>query len=69
MKLLEFFRVVSESDHAISEAGYREVESGGLAKFATAKAQNLSQTLREMLPIATQDVNRWVGYWRCSGFL
>ncbi|KAG6896169.1 putative NRPS-like protein biosynthetic cluster, partial [Termitomyces sp. T32_za158] len=55
VKLLEFFRAISESDHAIAESGSHEVESGGLAKFATAKAQSLSQTMREVQPIATQD--------------
>ncbi|KAG6878054.1 putative NRPS-like protein biosynthetic cluster [Termitomyces sp. T159_Od127] len=62
LKLLEFFRTISKSDHVI-------VESDGLAKFATGKAQRLSQTMREVQPIVAQDVNRWVGYWRGSGFL
>ncbi|KAG6883311.1 hypothetical protein C0993_006870 [Termitomyces sp. T159_Od127] len=69
LKLLKFFRMISESDHSIAEAGLHEVESGGLAKFATVKAQSLSQTMREVQPIATQDVNRWIDYWRCSEFL
>ncbi|KAG6867617.1 hypothetical protein C0993_000498 [Termitomyces sp. T159_Od127] len=69
MKLLGFFRTISESDHVIANSGLHEVESGGLAKFATAKAQSLSQTMREVQPIEAQDVNRWVGYWRCRGFL
>ncbi|KAG6900035.1 putative secondary metabolism biosynthetic enzyme, partial [Termitomyces sp. T159_Od127] len=69
VKLLEFFRAISESDHAIAEAGFHEVESGGLAKFATAKAQSLSQTMREVQPIVAQDVDRWVGYWRRSRYL
>ncbi|KAG6877719.1 hypothetical protein C0993_004656 [Termitomyces sp. T159_Od127] len=69
MKLLGFFRTISESDYVIANSGLHEVESGGLAKFATAKAQSLSQTMREVQPIEAQDVNRWVGYWRCCGFL
>ncbi|KAG6888349.1 hypothetical protein C0995_009042 [Termitomyces sp. Mi166 len=69
VKLLEFFRAISKADHAIAEAGRHEVESGGLAKFATIKAQNLSQSLREVQPIATEDMSLWVGYWRNSRFI
>ncbi|KAG5350707.1 hypothetical protein C0989_009601 [Termitomyces sp. Mn162] len=56
VKLLEFFRAISKADYAIAEAGRHEVESGGLAKFATAKAQHLSQTMREVRPIGAENV-------------
>ncbi|KAG6878934.1 putative NRPS-like protein biosynthetic cluster [Termitomyces sp. T32_za158] len=58
VKLLEFFRAIIESDRAIAESGSHEVESGGLTKFATAKAQSLSQTMREVQPISTQDAEQ-----------
>ncbi|KNZ79425.1 L-aminoadipate-semialdehyde dehydrogenase large subunit [Termitomyces sp. J132] len=69
VKLLELFRAISQADYAIAEAGRHEVESGGLAKFATAKAQHLSQTMREVRPIGAEDVRRWVSYWRDVRFL
>ncbi|KAG6906942.1 putative NRPS-like protein biosynthetic cluster [Tephrocybe rancida] len=64
IKLLEFFRTISKADQAITEAGSREVESGGLAKFSTAKAQVVSSTMRDLHPVAVEDVGRWVNYWR-----
>ncbi|KAG5721421.1 Linear gramicidin synthase subunit D [Termitomyces sp. T112] len=69
VKLLEFFRAFSEADHAIADAGHHEVESGGLPKFTTVKAQRLSQTMREVRPIGVEDVRRWVSYWRDTRFL
>ncbi|KAG5733212.1 hypothetical protein E4T56_gene2239, partial [Termitomyces sp. T112] len=69
VKLLEFFRTISKANCAIAEAGRHEVESGGLAKFATVKAQHLSQTMREVRPIGAEDVRRWVSYWRDVRFL
>ncbi|KNZ74034.1 Linear gramicidin synthase subunit D [Termitomyces sp. J132] len=69
VKLLEFFRTISKADCAIAEAGRHEVESGGLAKFATVKAQHLSETMREVRPIGAEDVRRWVSYWRDVRFL
>ncbi|KAF8054252.1 putative aminoadipate reductase [Lyophyllum atratum] len=64
IKLLEFFRVTAKADLAISAAGSEDVESGGLTKFATAKAQSFSPTIRDLLPIGKEDAQRWVRYWR-----
>ncbi|KAG6899435.1 hypothetical protein C0993_010310 [Termitomyces sp. T159_Od127] len=49
VKLLEFFRTISEADHVITEGGRREVESGGLAKFTSAKAQSCKTRAWEAL--------------------
>ncbi|KAG6847388.1 hypothetical protein H0H93_008505, partial [Arthromyces matolae] len=67
IKLLEFFRAISKADQTITAAGASQAESGGVAKFATAKAQDLSVTMKELEPIVAGDVNRWVDYWRNAG--
>ncbi|KAG6810396.1 putative NRPS-like protein biosynthetic cluster [Tricholoma furcatifolium] len=67
IKLLEFFRGISKADQAINEAGLREVESGGLASFATVKAQAFSPTMKDVPSLQAEDVKRWVAYWRGAG--
>ncbi|KAG6831500.1 putative NRPS-like protein biosynthetic cluster [Tephrocybe sp. NHM501043] len=69
IKLLEFFRAIAKADQEINKAGRNEVESGGLAKFATLKAQSVSRTMKELQSIAFRDVSRWVNYWRHAGLL
>ncbi|GLB38113.1 putative acetyl-CoA synthetase-like protein [Lyophyllum shimeji] len=67
IKLLEFFRATGKADQAIAQAGRKDVESGGLTRFATEKAQGCSPTMRELSPIGREDVRRWVRYWRGVG--
>ncbi|KAG6838995.1 hypothetical protein C0991_006742, partial [Blastosporella zonata] len=67
IKLLEFFRTISKADQAITEADRNDLESSGLAKFATVKAQSISETMRELKPTSAEDVSRWVSYWRHVG--
>jgi hypothetical protein len=42
-------------------------ESGGLAKFDTAKAQEFSRTMRTLSPIGAEDAQHWVTYWKKVG--
>jgi hypothetical protein len=67
IKLLEFFRAIATADDAIVRSGKTDVESGGLAKFATAKAQSVSPTMKELAPIGALDVELWVSYWSSVG--
>jgi hypothetical protein len=67
IKLLEFFRTIAAADRAISSTGRIDVESGGLSRFATAKAEGASLTMRELPPISAQDAERWVRYWNSVG--
>lgn len=67
IKLLEFFRGITEADLAIGRSGHTDAESGGLAKFATVKAQGISPTMKELAQIGTQDVELWVSYWNSVG--
>ncbi|KAG6818478.1 hypothetical protein H0H93_004670, partial [Arthromyces matolae] len=67
LKLLEFFRSISKADQAAVADG-SDLESGGHGKFATVKARELSETMRDLQPITSSDVTRWVRYWRKNGF-
>ena len=67
IKLLEFFRAVSEADLDMSRQGRIDAETGGLATFATDKAQSVSRTIREVAPIGVKDVDLWVSYWSSVG--
>ncbi|KAF8219495.1 putative aminoadipate reductase [Tricholoma matsutake] len=67
IKLLEFFRGITEADLAIGRSHHTDAESGGLAKFATVKAQGISSTMKELAQIGTQDVELWVSYWNSVG--
>ncbi|RDB20739.1 Non-canonical non-ribosomal peptide synthetase FUB8 [Hypsizygus marmoreus] len=68
IKLLEFFRAIAHADEEITSASQTEAESGGLARFATAKSQSVSATMKELTPIGAEDAARWVAYWRGVGF-
>ena len=67
IKLLEFFRAISEADLEMSRSGRVDAETGGLATFATDKAQSVSRTMRELVPIGAKDVELWVSYWGSVG--
>jgi len=67
IKLREFFRAIAAADLAIGHNDHADVESGGLSKFATLKAQSVSPTMRELIPIGARDAELWVSYWSSVG--
>lgn len=64
VKLLDFFRHLSQADEAVLE----NTESGGFAMFSTTKAQMVSTTMSELSPLTADDAGRWVKYWIDAGF-
>lgn len=65
IKLFDFFRCVAERGLDATE----EAEAGGLPAFTTAKAQEVSEKLLLLQSIGAEDAQRWVRYWRSSGFI
>ncbi|KJA21774.1 hypothetical protein HYPSUDRAFT_216112 [Hypholoma sublateritium FD-334 SS-4] len=67
IKLLDFFRCAADTGVDATE----EAEAGGLPAFETSKAQDVSETLRLLLSIGTEDARRWVRYWKSNlnGFI
>lgn len=63
IKLLEFFRGLAFAEHRPT------TESGGLSVFSTKKVRGSSATMRELEPIGSHDVRKWVKYWKAVGFL
>ncbi|EJT96916.1 acetyl-CoA synthetase-like protein [Dacryopinax primogenitus] len=77
IKLLEFFRGVEASeasqiqhrDSGESGERYKAREAIGLADLETTKAEEKSQTLRELKPLGEADVQKWLHYWKNKGLL
>lgn len=67
IKLLDFYRKMAKSD-AEFRRGASDGESGGLATFNTTKAQSVSETMRTVKPIGSEDANRWVDFWCSYGY-
>lgn len=64
VKLLDFFQEISSNNE---NSGEDEFESGGLAKFDTTKAREISTTMRSLSPINAGDARQWVEYWSRAG--
>ena len=64
LRLINFFRSIKE----ITMLGSVR-EPLGLPKLASQKAQAYSNTLRASEPMSVADVERWLSFWRKSGFL
>lgn len=62
LRLMDFFRVA----RADIEAGK---EALSVVSLASEKAQACSGVLREAKQVSSKDVDRWVIYWRKTGFL
>ncbi|KAH7912704.1 acetyl-CoA synthetase-like protein [Hygrophoropsis aurantiaca] len=67
LKLIEYFRKLARSNIEIRASGLMNVEVGGLAAFATDKAQSISPSMRELSPISKGEAEKWVRYWIDSG--
>ncbi|TFK53343.1 putative aminoadipate reductase [Heliocybe sulcata] len=68
IKLLPFFQNMALADQAIRASGQTETEAGGMPRFATRKAQTVSQALRDAPELSAEDVERWIAYWNKKGF-
>lgn len=69
VKLLDFFRQLSAGDLKVTLDGLLDSEAGGLTNFSTCKTQDISKTMRELKPLVSEDVERWVKYWDSTGLL
>ena len=67
MKLLDFFRQMSEGELKVTSEGKLDTEAGGLTNFSTSKIQNISKAMRDLEPLVSEDIERWVKYWDSKG--
>ncbi|KAG1835183.1 putative aminoadipate reductase [Suillus variegatus] len=67
IKLLSFFRAMAHSDTAIRASGKMDSEAGGLNLFATAVAERVSPTMKELKPLSSADAAQWLDYWIAMG--
>ncbi|KAF8878947.1 putative aminoadipate reductase [Infundibulicybe gibba] len=65
IKLLDFFRRGMASFNPIlgAQNGQDTVESGGVTRFKTDRAEATSVTMRTLPSIGDEDAGRWVDYW------
>ncbi|KAG2093538.1 putative aminoadipate reductase [Suillus discolor] len=67
IKLLNFMRAMAHSDTAIRASGKMDSEAGGLTLFATAVAERVSPTMKELKPLSSADAAQWLDYWMAMG--
>jgi hypothetical protein len=67
LRLLGFYREIGTITF-INErrAGY---EAMGVTMMDMEKAKNVAPSLRSLTPLKSEDVDRWLGYWRRVGLL
>ena len=58
---------MSEGDLKVMSEGQLDTEAGGLTNFSTSKLQNISKAMRDLEPLAPEDIERWVKYWDATG--
>lgn len=46
-----------------SDSASEDVEAAGSTRFATDVARRVSKTMRDLVPLSSADVVRWVDYW------
>ncbi|KAG2060872.1 putative aminoadipate reductase [Suillus hirtellus] len=63
IKLLDFMRFMARSDIATRASGEMGSEAGGVASFATAVAERVSPTMKELKSLSSADAAQWVDYW------
>ncbi|KAF8878948.1 putative aminoadipate reductase [Infundibulicybe gibba] len=68
IKLLDFFRGVASFDSTLgTQNGQETMESGGVTRFKTDRAEATSVTMRTLPSIGDEDAGRWVDYWEKVG--
>lgn len=58
---------MSAGDRKITSSSRSDAEAGGLANFSTCKMQDISKAMRDLKPLVSEDVERWVKYWDSMG--
>ena len=58
---------MSAGDLKITSSSRLHSEAGGLANFSTCKMQDISKAMRDLKPLVSEDVERWVKYWDSMG--
>ncbi|KAG1898169.1 uncharacterized protein F5891DRAFT_956098, partial [Suillus fuscotomentosus] len=67
IKLLNFMRSMAQSDIAIRASREMGSEAGGMTLFATAIAECISPTMKELKSLSSADAAQWVDYWEAMG--
>ncbi|KAG1853286.1 acetyl-CoA synthetase-like protein [Suillus tomentosus] len=67
IKLLNFMCSMARSDIAIRASGEMGSEAGGMTLFATAVAERVSPTMKELKSLSSADAAQWVDYWEAMG--
>ncbi|KAG2047412.1 putative aminoadipate reductase [Suillus hirtellus] len=67
IKLLNFMRSMTQSDIAIRASGEVGSEAGGMTLFATAVAERVSPTMKDLKLLSSADAAQWVDYWEAMG--
>ena len=67
VKLLDFFRQMSVGNLKVTSDSRLDAEAGGLTKFSTSKTQDISKAMRDLKPLVSEDIERWVKYWDAAG--
>ena len=63
IKLVDFFRHLSDRDLQITRDGRLDAEVGGFTLFSSSRTQDMSKTMRDLKPLGSEDVELWVKYW------
>ncbi|KAF8838098.1 putative aminoadipate reductase [Paxillus ammoniavirescens] len=67
IKLLNFMRLLAQGDIATRQSDRSDAEAVGFTELATDVARAVSKTMRDLGPLSSSDVERWVGYWESVG--
>ena len=58
---------MSAGDLEVTSNGRLDAEAGGWPSFCTSKMQGISKAMRDLKPLVSEDIERWVKYWDASG--
>ncbi|KAF8835574.1 putative aminoadipate reductase [Paxillus ammoniavirescens] len=67
IKLLNFMRSLAQGDIATRQSDRSDAEAVGFTELATDVARAVSKTMRNLEPLSSSDVERWVDYWESVG--
>ena len=63
IKLVDFFRHLSNCDLQVTRDGRLDVEVTDVTFFSSSRTQDMSKTMRELKPLGSEDIELWVKYW------
>jgi hypothetical protein len=55
-----------DADLAVRASGQTHAEAAGLTILSTDKSQRASQAMRDLQTLNSDDVERWIGYWKAK---